>query len=101
MAEPSRPDEALLSRLHQQVSRLLQEIDKFNMAEYMELLNNPRRFFWLNFLGGLARGLGAALGATILAAFAIYILQRVVVLNVPLIGGFVAEIVRIVQNKMQ
>ncbi|MCL5981755.1 MAG: DUF5665 domain-containing protein [Firmicutes bacterium] len=101
MAEPSRPDEALLSRLYQQVSRLLQEIDKFNMAEYMELLNNPRRFFWLNFLGGLARGLGAALGATILAAFAIYILQRVVVLNVPLIGGFVAEIVRIVQNKMQ
>ncbi len=101
MAEPTRFDRELLDRLHSQVSRLLQEIDKFNMAEYMELLNNPRRFFWLNFLGGIARGLGAALGATLLAAVAIYVLQRIVVLNVPVIGDFIAEIVRIVQNRIE
>lgn len=101
MVEPTRSDRELLERLHRQVSRLLQEIDKFNIAEYMELLNNPRRFFWLNFLGGIARGLGAAVGATLLAAVAIYILQRIVVLNVPLIGDFVAEIVRIVQNRIE
>lgn len=100
MAESNRVDRELLEHLHRQLSRLLQEIDKFNIAEYMELLNNPRRFFWLNFLGGIARGLGAALGATLLAAVAIYILQRIVVLNVPLIGDFIAEIVRIVQNRM-
>jgi hypothetical protein len=100
MTKPSRPDEFLLNRLNQRVSKLLQEIDKFNLAEYMELLNNPRRFFWVNFLGGLARGLGAALGASILAAVAIFILQRIVVLNLPLIGDFIAEIVRIVQIRM-
>jgi hypothetical protein len=100
MEGPSRNDDFLLNRLNQRVARLLQEIDKFNIAEYMELLNSPRRFFWVNFLGGLGRGLGAALGATIFAALAIYVMQRVVVLNLPLIGDFIAEIVRIVQSRM-
>jgi hypothetical protein len=100
MEGPSRNDDFLLNRLNQRVARLLQEIDKFNIAEYMELLNSPRRFFWVNFLGGLGRGLGAALGATIFAAVAIYVLQRIVVLNLPLIGDFIAEIVRIVQSRM-
>jgi len=68
---------------------------------YLILLNNPRRFFWINFLGGVARGLGVALGATVVAAILISILQRVVVLNLPIIGDYIAEIVRIVQNQMQ
>ncbi len=99
--ESSRQDDFLLNRLNHRVARLLQEIDKFNIAEYMVLLNSPRRFFWINFLGGLGRGLGAALGATVFAAMVVYILQRIVVLNLPVIGDFIAEIVRIVQNRMQ
>lgn len=100
MAGPSRFDEFLLNRLNQKVSRLLQEIDKFNIAEYMMLLNNPRRFFWVNFLGGVGRGLGAAFGAVIFAVIVIFFLQRAVILNLPLIGDFIAEIVKIVQAQM-
>ncbi|MHB1255977.1 MAG: DUF5665 domain-containing protein, partial [Dethiobacteraceae bacterium] len=73
----------------------------FNIAEYLILLNNPRRFFWINFLGGVARGLGVALGATVVAAILLSILQRVVVLNLPIIGDYIAEIVRIVQDQMR
>jgi hypothetical protein len=98
--KPSEKEEFLLRRLNQRVGRLLQEMDKFNIAEYMELLNNPRRFFWINFLGGLSRGVGVALGATIVAAVLIAILQRIVVLNLPIIGDFIADIVKIVQNRM-
>lgn len=106
MEEPPRndeklSDEALLERLNQRVAKLVQEFEKFNIAEYLILLNNPRRFFWINFLGGVARGLGVALGATVVAAILISILQRVVVLNLPIIGDYIAEIVRIVQNRTQ
>ena len=106
MEEPPRNDENiidedLLERLNQHVAKLVQEFEKFNIAEYLILLNNPRRFFWLNFLGGVARGLGVALGATVVAAILISILQRVVVLNLPIIGDYIAEIVRIVQDQMQ
>ncbi|EEG76477.1 DUF5665 domain-containing protein [Dethiobacter alkaliphilus] len=100
MDGPSRHDEFLLNRLNQRVSRMLQEIDKFNIAEYMLLLNNPRRFFWVNFLGGVGRGVGAALGATVVAAVIIFVMQRMVVLNLPIIGDYIAEIVKIVQNQL-
>ncbi|MDW7651284.1 MAG: DUF5665 domain-containing protein [Bacillota bacterium] len=100
MAGPTRDEEFLLSRLNQRVGRLLQEIDKFNIAEYMQLLNSPWRFFWVNFLGGVGRGVGAALGATIVAAIVISVLQRIVVLNLPVIGDYIAEIVQIVQSRM-
>ncbi|MGI6328468.1 MAG: DUF5665 domain-containing protein [Dethiobacteria bacterium] len=66
------------------------------MAEYMNLINNPRRYMMVNFLGGLFRGFGIALGMTILGAFVLYILQRLVVLKLPVIGDFIAELVRIV-----
>ncbi len=85
-------EKALLYR----IAELSAKLEKFNLAEYMTLLNNPRRFLMVNFLGGLARGFGIALGMTFLGALVLYILQRLVVLNLPLIGDFIAELVRIV-----
>lgn len=78
------------------IAELSQHLEKFNIAEYLEQLNNPRRYLMVNFMGGLFRGFGIALGMTILGAFVLFILQRLVVLNLPLIGDFIAELVRIV-----
>jgi len=50
----------------------------------------------VNFLGGIFRGLGFAVGMTVLAALVLYILQWLVLLNLPIIGDFIAELVRIV-----
>jgi len=80
-----------------QVSR---EMEKFNIAEYIALLNNPRRYLLVNFMGGIARGLGIALGATLLAAVVIYFLQRLVMLNLPLIGDFIADLIKIVSEQL-
>ncbi len=82
--------------LKHKIAELSAKIEKFNLAEYMTLLNSPRRFLMVNFLGGLARGFGIALGMTLLGALVLYVLQRLVVLNLPLIGDFIAELVRIV-----
>ncbi len=75
---------------------LARQMEKFNYNEYANYLSSPSRFIFVNFLGGLIRGFGIALGATIMAALALYILQRIVVLNLPVIGDFLAELVRIV-----
>lgn len=87
----------LMKELNEKLEKLSQDMERFNLAEYLELLNNPRRYMWINFVGGLFRGLGIALGATILGALVLYLLQRLVVLNLPLIGDSIAELVRIVQ----
>ncbi len=90
----------LMKELNKKIEKLSQDMERFNLAEYLELLNNPRRFIWINFVGGLFRGLGIALGASILGALVLFMLQRLVVLNLPLIGDFIAELVRIVQTHM-
>ncbi|HOB87030.1 MAG TPA: DUF5665 domain-containing protein [Bacillota bacterium] len=95
-----RKERRLQRRLLVKLSLLSREMEKYNIAEYMNLLNDPRRYFAVNFLGGIARGLGVALGATIFAALVLYLMQRLVVLNLPLIGDFIAELVRIVNQQL-
>jgi len=90
-----------LDKVYHQLERLSQNMEKFNIAEYLEMLNNPRRYMIINFLGGLSRGLGIAIGFTILGALVIMIMQRIVVLNLPIIGDFIADIVVIVQDHLK
>lgn len=79
-----------------QVNKLAQVLEKMNLSEYISYLNSPRRMLLINFASGLIRGLGVALGATILAGIAFIILRRLVFLNLPVIGGVIAELVKIV-----
>ncbi|MFY9503467.1 MAG: DUF5665 domain-containing protein [Dethiobacteria bacterium] len=88
-------------RLIVRLARLSQDLEKFNLAGYINLLNNPRRYLLVNFTGGIFRGLGFALGATLLAALLLYFLQRLVVLNLPLIGDFIAELIKIVNEQLK
>lgn len=76
-------------------------MEKIKLAEYVELLNKPGRLLWLNFLAGVARGLGMAVGFTFLGAILIFSLRRMVALNLPVIGRFIAEVVFIVQEYLQ
>jgi hypothetical protein len=53
----------------------------------------------VNFLGGLARGFGMAVGFTILAAVFILFLRRMVSLNLPLIGDWIIQLLELVSPK--
>ena len=88
------------SKIEEKIKSIAVNLEKLKIAEYVDLMNNKRRLLYVNFIGGLARGFGMAIGFTILGAFVIYILQRVINLNLPLIGDFIAEIVKIVQNNL-
>lgn len=87
--------------LADRVEELGLAMEKMKLAEYVELLNRPARLFYINFFAGLARGIGMAVGFTLLGAFLIYILKRLEYLNIPVIGEFIAEIVKIVQEQLR
>lgn len=76
-------------------------MEKMKLAEYIEMMENPRRLLYMNFMMGLVRGFGMAIGFTILAALVVWFMQRLMVLNLPLIGDFIADIVRLVQYELQ
>ncbi|SDZ16767.1 hypothetical protein SAMN05660462_02092 [Proteiniborus ethanoligenes] len=86
--------------LEKRLEELVDNIEKSKIHEYVDFVNNKKRLLYVNFLGGLARGFGMAIGFTILGAVAIYLLQKIISWNIPLIGDFIAEIVRIVQKRL-
>lgn len=87
------------------VSKKLDQIslnmEKFKLVDYVYYIEHPRKMLFANFVGGLARGFGAAIGFTLLGAVVFYILKEVVKWNLPLIGQFISEIVDIVQNNLK
>lgn len=70
------------------------------MTEYIEYLQNRRRLLFTNFIAGLMRGLGFAIGFSILGAVVVMLVQKLALANLPGIGDFFAEIVRIVQMRL-
>ncbi len=91
----------LLENLREKVIELSINMEKMKLAEYVDLLHSPWRLLWVNFISGIARGLGIAIGFAILGAVIIIILQRLVALNLPLIGNFIADIVDIVNQQIR
>lgn len=49
---------------------------------------------------GAARGVGFSIGFTVLGALLLYVLQSIVLANLPIIGKFLAELVRIVESNL-
>lgn len=69
-------------------------------TEYVMYLQDRRRLLLTNFFAGLMRGMGFAVGFSILGAVVIIIVQRLALQNLPGIGAFFAEVVRIVQLRL-
>lgn len=59
---------------------------------------NKKEIIKRNFLAGISRGVGIGIGVTIITAMLIILLQKIVTLNIPVIGEYVADIVEIVEK---
>lgn len=86
---------------HTLLLKMSQQLEQSRIAEYTQLLHRPWRLIWLNILAGSARGVGFAVGFTFFAATIIYVLQGLGALNLPIIGDYIADIVRIVQRQLE
>ena len=51
----------------------------------------------MEFFSGIVRGIGFSIGFTLLGALMIYALRNIALANLPVIGKFVADLVRIVE----
>jgi len=88
-------------KLEETLIKVSDSLERAKIAEYVNLMNKPWRLIYLNLVGGLARGVGFAIGFTLLGALVIYILTRSFVLNLPIIGNFLGELVWIIQQYLR
>ncbi|HEY3365615.1 MAG TPA: DUF5665 domain-containing protein [Symbiobacteriaceae bacterium] len=89
------------STLAERLEKLTFAMEKTNLAEYVELLRSPWRLMMVNFMAGTARGLGIAFGFAVLSAMLLYVAQAVMWSRLPVIGSYIATIVRLVEHNLR
>ena len=82
------------------IERLTDTLERMHLDDYLEYVSNRRRMLWNNLLYGVVRGLGFTLGFTVLGALVIVLLRSLVVDNIPVIGGFLAEVIHAIDERM-
>jgi hypothetical protein len=87
-------------RTYLKIEEAARTLEKMKFGDYLEYINDTGRMLRTNFIAGLARGFGMAVGFTLLGAVALYILTRLANQNLPVIGNFIAEIVKIVKQHL-
>ena len=91
-------ENAILKLLVWKVDQLNKKMTKSKLLEISELLENRFKLLWVNLISGIFKGIGIGIGVTIITAVLIIILQKIVSLNIQVIGEFIADIVDIVNT---
>ncbi len=95
------PIDETVRSLSKTLLQVSDSLERAKIADYVGLLNRPGRLMYLNAISGLFRGLGMAAGFTLLGALLIYVLTRSFVLNLPIVGNFLGELVWIIQQYLK
>lgn len=89
-----------LQGLAGRLERLVERMEMLHIDAYLRYIRNWRKRVLMDFLSGIVRGIGFSVGFSILGALLIYILRNIALANLPLIGRFLAELVRIVETNL-
>ena len=84
--------------LNKSIDSLNNNLEKSNIVEWSYILGNKKEIFKRNILAGIARGVGIGIGVTIITAILVLLLQKIVTLNIPVIGEYISDIVEIVEK---
>ena len=84
--------------LENTINNLNKTFTESNFIELSYLIGNKKEIIKRNLLAGISRGVGVGIGVTVITAVLVIILQKIVTLNIPVIGEYIADIVEIVQK---
>lgn len=84
--------------LENTIDNLNKTFEESNFIELSYLIGNKKEIIKRNLLAGISRGVGIGIGVTLITAILVTILQKIVTLNIPVIGEYIADIVEIVQK---
>lgn len=90
----------MFGRLSKKIDQLNQILEEKNIQEFIYILGSRKEIIKRNFYAGISRGVGIGIGVTIITAMLVIVLQRIVLLNIPVIGEYIAEIVEIVEKNL-
>lgn len=84
--------------LEKAIIQLNKILEEGNFVELGYILGNKKEIMKRNLIAGIFRGIGIGIGVTVITAILILFLQKIVTLNIPIIGEYIADIVEIVER---
>ena len=87
-----------LKKINKKIDKISKILEKSNIIELSYVVGSKKEILKRNLIAGIARGVGIGVGVTIVTAIIIYILRRLITLNIPIIGDYIADIVEIVER---
>ncbi len=103
MAEKRKREENEIKRRLSLIEKTLQSItyklERSHFNDYIEYVSNEKRIIKRAFFIGMLKGLGTAIGFSLIGAIIIYILNLLARSNLPYIADFISEIIEIIESK--
>ena len=81
-----------------EIEKLVKRLDNSGLAEYVRLSRNTGKILWLNFLSGIARGLGFTVGTAVVLAVVYEIVSRLISMNIPYLTEVLLEFASMVKG---
>jgi hypothetical protein len=82
------------------IEKLMGTLQRMRLDEYVEHVQSRKRLIWDNLFYGMVRGVGFSFGFTVLGAAMIVLFKNVLSDNIPLLGGFIAEVIHEIEARM-
>ena len=82
----------------EQLDELARRLENSGVADYVKLQQRTGKILALNFLSGIARGLGFTVGTALVLTLVYKVLARIIGMNIPYITEWLLEFVQIVQS---
>ena len=82
-----------------QLEKLADRLERMRLGDYVTNLNKTSRVVWLNFVSGIARGVGLTIGATLVIAIIFKIISALVSMNVPYLSDMMKDVQQTLENR--
>lgn len=87
-----------INMLNQSIDKLSKILEEGNFVELTYIFGSRKEIIVRNLIAGIFRGIGIGIGVTVITAILVILLQKIVTLNIPIIGEYIADIVEIVER---
>lgn len=85
-------------KINEKIDKINKTLEKSNLIEFSYIMGSKKEILKRNLIAGISRGVGIGIGITIVTALIIYLLRKLIMLNIPVIGDYIADIVEIVER---
>lgn len=84
-------------KINQKIDNINKKLDKSGIIEMSYIMGSKKEIIKRNLIAGMSRGIGIGIGITLISSIIVYFLQKLIKLNIPVLGEYIADIIEIVQ----